>query len=111
MTFEIEELAYIRACELVGPNSPEFDALLERMELDGEIQIASFHPDYLFADAPADDPSHCTNRSPYPMLHLLREASIDKAVKAYPDASMIYEKNIDTLNELGVDGWQKLLNN
>ena len=87
------------------------DALLERMELDGEIQIASFHPDYLFADAPADDPSHCTNRSPYPMLHLLREASIDKAVKAYPDASMIYEKNIDTLNELGVDGWQKLLNN
>lgn len=85
------------------------DGLLEQMELDGEIQVASFHPDYLFADAPADDVSHYTNRSPYPMLHLLREASIDKAVKAYPDASMIYEKNIETLNQLGVQGWQALL--
>ena len=85
------------------------ESLLTRMELDGEIQIASFHPDYQFADAPPDDISHYTNRSPYPILHLIREASIDRAVAAYPDAAVIYERNIETLNQLGLDGWRRIM--
>lgn len=85
------------------------ERLLTKMELDGEIQIASFHPDYQFADAPPNDISHYTNRSPYPILHLIREASIDRAVTAYPDASVIYERNIETLNQLGLEGWQRLM--
>lgn len=77
--------------------------------LDGEIQIASFHPDYEFADVPSNDISNFTNRSPFPILHLLREASIDRAVAAFPDASMIFEKNIETMHRLGAEGWNKLL--
>ena len=72
------------------------DKLLE-LELDGELQIASFHPDYCFAGADADDPANFTNRSPYPMLHLLREASVERAVAAFPEASTIFERNIATL--------------
>jgi hypothetical protein len=84
------------------------DNLLEDLELDGEIQIASFHPDYQFADAAADDIENYTNRSPYPILHLLREASIERAVDAFPEAEMIFEKNMETLRKLGHAGWQKL---
>ncbi|MDO9422144.1 MAG: DUF1415 domain-containing protein [Herminiimonas sp.] len=84
------------------------DNLLEDLELDGEIQIASFHPDYQFADAAADDIENYTNRSPYPILHLLREASIERAVDAFPEAEMIFEKNMETLRKLGNEGWQKL---
>ncbi len=84
------------------------DKLLEDLELDGEIQIASFHPDYQFADAEADDIENYTNRSPYPILHLLREASIERAVEAFPEAEMIFEKNMETLRKLGHAGWQKL---
>lgn len=84
------------------------DNLLEDLELDGEIQIASFHPDYQFADAAADDIENYTNRSPYPILHLLREASIERAVDAFPEAEMIFEKNMETLRKLGHEGWQKL---
>ena len=84
------------------------DALLEELGLDGELQIASFHPDYRFADSQADDIDNCTNRSPYPTLHLLREASIERAVDSFPDAADIYERNIDTLRQLGWDGWRAL---
>lgn len=84
------------------------DNLLEDLELDGEIQIASFHPDYQFADAAAEDIENYTNRSPYPILHLLREASIERAVDAFPEAEMIFEKNMETLRKLGHEGWQKL---
>lgn len=76
------------------------DAALEELELDGTIQIASFHPDYCFADAATDDPSNFSNRSPYPMLHLLREESVERAVDAFPDPSKIYERNIETLRGL-----------
>lgn len=76
--------------------------------LRGKIQIASFHPDYQFADAGADDIANFTNRSPYPILHLLREASIDRAVAAFPDAENIFEKNIETMENLGIDGWTAL---
>jgi hypothetical protein len=80
------------------------DALIQDLELEGEIQIASFHPDYQFAGTSADAIENYTNRSPYPMLQLLRESSIEDAIEAYPDASNIYERNIETLRTLGFDG-------
>jgi hypothetical protein len=85
------------------------DALLCELELDGVLQIASFHPQYQFAGTADDDVTNCSNRSPWPTLHLLREASIDKAVKAFPDAAGIFERNIDTLRRLGPEGWRRLL--
>ncbi|MDH4479183.1 MAG: DUF1415 domain-containing protein [Rhodoferax sp.] len=84
------------------------DRLLRKLRLDGDFQIASFHPAFQFADAPAEDISHFTNRAPYPILHLLREDSIDRAVEAFPDAALIFEKNVATLRALGVAGWQAL---
>ena len=85
------------------------DELVGSMELEGVIQVASFHPAYQFAGTRPDDIENYTNRSPYPILHLLREASIDAAVAAFPDASAIYERNIACLQELGIDGWRKLM--
>ena len=70
--------------------------------------IASFHPHYRFADAAADDLGNATNRSPHPTLHLLREASIERAVESFPEAEAIYAKNIATLDALGGDGWSRL---
>ena len=84
------------------------DGALEDADLDGILQVASFHPDYQFADTQFDDIENFTNRSPYPTLHLLREESIDKAVEAFPEADAIYEKNIKTLRDLGLEGWRKL---
>jgi uncharacterized protein len=84
------------------------DTTIADAGLGGVIQIASFHPDYQFADAGVDDIDNYTNRSPYPMLHLLRETSIAHAVASFPDAADIYEKNIATLRQLGHDGWQRL---
>jgi uncharacterized protein len=74
----------------------------------GILQIASFHPEYEFAGNAADDIENCTNRSPYPTLHLLREASIDRAVAVFPDAAAIYERNIETMRRLGHEGWRRL---
>ena len=85
------------------------DALIEALDLEGELQVASFHPQYLFADSEADDPGNCTNRAPYPTLHLLREASLDKAVAAYPGADVIVERNLDTMAKLGLEGFRNLL--
>jgi hypothetical protein len=84
------------------------DQTLRGLGLSGEIQIASFHPDYQFAGTTPDDITNYTNRAPYPTLHLLREESIDLAVKAFPQAAQIFEKNMDTLNELGIEGWAAL---
>lgn len=84
------------------------DAIVEEMELDGELQVASFHPDYQFADSEADDIENFSNRAPYPTLHLLRESSIAQAVAAFPDAADIYETNIATLQRLGHAGWRQL---
>ena len=70
--------------------------------LEGEIQIASFHPQYQFAEHAVDAVENYTNRSPYPMLHLLREASIERVLERYPDSEMIYERNIETLRRLGL---------
>ncbi|MDH2052686.1 DUF1415 domain-containing protein [Achromobacter marplatensis] len=85
------------------------DRLLKRMRLVGELQVATFHPLFQFAETQPDDIENYTNRSPYPILHLLREDSIDRAVESFPDAAEIYEKNIDTMNKLGLEGWKKLM--
>jgi ATP-independent RNA helicase DbpA len=85
------------------------NAELEALGLAGELQIASFHPDYEFGDAEPNDAAHLSNRSPYPMLHLLREASVTRAVAAFPEAAEIYEKNVATLRALGHEGWQRVL--
>jgi hypothetical protein len=84
------------------------DAALQALGLDGVLQVASFHPDYRFAGTDADDVSNATNRSPYPTLHLLREASIDRAVAAFPQAEEIYEANVRALEALGIKGWKAL---
>lgn len=84
------------------------DAAVEDMQLDGELQVASFHPDYQFADTDVNDISNFTNRSPYPILHLLREESIERAVEAFPEAADIFDKNIETMEKLGHEGWDKL---
>ena len=84
------------------------DAALEDMDLEGEIQVATFHPHYQFADTQPDDIENFTNRSPYPMLQLLRESSVVRAVSIYPEASKIFDKNIETLRKLGRAGWDEL---
>lgn len=84
------------------------DALLRELGLDGVLQVASFHPDYRFAGAAPDDPTNATNRAPFPTLHLLREASIDRAVAAFPAPEAIFEANMDTLRRLGNTGWAAL---
>ena len=85
------------------------DALVEALGLEGVLQVASFHPDYRFAGTAPDEPGNCSNRSPYPMLHLLREASVDRAVAAYPDPDVIVRRNIETLERLGIEGYRRLL--
>lgn len=94
----------------------EYNAFLEvaedtvtELDLEGVLQVASFHPQYQFAGTCADDIGNATNRSPYPTLHLIREASIDRAVAAFPEAEAIYETNIATLERLGAEGWAALL--
>lgn len=84
------------------------EALLSELQLDGTLQIASFHPDYRFAGTDDDDIGNATNRSPHPTLHLLREASIDRAVQAYPEADTIVDANLRTLRALGAAGWAEL---
>lgn len=84
------------------------DKRIRRCGLDGVIQLASFHPEYRFADAEPGDTANFSNRSPYPTLHLLREDSIARAVQTYPQPESIYEANIRRLRELGARGWSAL---
>lgn len=85
------------------------DALVEAMGLDGVLQVASFHPRYQFAGTEPDDAENLTNRAPYPILHLLREDSVDRAVEAYPEPDSIIERNVETMRQLGPEGFSKLL--
>ena len=87
---------------------PRAEAAIRKAGFAGVFQVASFHPDYEFADAEPDDLGNLTNRSPYPTLHLLREASITAAVSAFPAAETIYERNLATLHALGRKGWEEL---
>ena len=87
----------------------EAGALLEALELDGVLQVASFHPHYQFAGTEPDDAENLTNRAPHPILHLLREDSVERAVAAYPEPDAIIERNIATVQALGLDGFRNLL--
>jgi len=84
------------------------DAAVEELGLDGVLQVASFHPQFQFADTEPDDITNATNRSPYPTLHLLREDSVERAVAAFPAAEAIFEDNMRTLEKLGLEGWTSL---
>lgn len=84
------------------------DAAVEALDLQGVLQVASFHPQYRFAGAAPDDIGNFTNRSPFPTLHLLRESSVERAVEAFPDPDEIVERNLRTLDALGHEGWRKL---
>ncbi|SED74632.1 hypothetical protein SAMN02787142_3746 [Burkholderia sp. WP9] len=85
------------------------DRMLKQLRLEGIVQIASFHPQYQFEDSQPDDIENYTNRAPYPILHLLREDSIERAVQAFPDAEEIYERNQETLRRIGLAGWNALM--
>lgn len=84
------------------------DNMVDELDLGGILQVASFHPLFQFEGTDVDDVTNCTNRSPYPTLHLLREESIDKAVEVFPEAESIFEKNMETLDGLGLEGWLDL---
>ena len=84
------------------------DAALVQLDLEGELQIASFHPQYQFAGTQPDDIENYTNRSPYPMLHLLREDSIEQAIDGVTDTDAISANNIRIMRDLGHQGWLRL---
>ena len=84
------------------------DGIVEELELDGVLQVASFHPQFQFENTELDDITNYTNRSPYPTLHLLREDSVERAVAAFPEELEIASTNISTLEKLGHDGWKAL---
>ena len=85
------------------------ERLLAQMELEGVYQLASFHPGYQFAGTAADDAENYTNRSPYPLLQILREASLARSIAAYPDVAQIPVRNIEKMKSLGRDKLQALI--
>jgi uncharacterized protein len=86
----------------------ECDAAVAELGLEGELQVASFHPQYRFAGTSEQDITNFTNRSPYPTLHLLREASVARAMTHFPGIDEIGPRNIETLRRLGHEGWRQL---
>jgi uncharacterized protein len=82
--------------------------VIDEHELEGVVQLASFHPQFQFDGTAPDDISNYTNRAPFAILHLLREDSVERAVEAFPQAETIFEANIATLEKLGKDGWKSL---
>jgi hypothetical protein len=84
------------------------ESAVEEHGLEGVIQVASFHPKFQFADTDPDDIGNYTNRAPFPTLHLIREESLARAVEAIPNAEDIFERNIETLQHLGLAGWRAL---
>ncbi|MDZ4758443.1 MAG: DUF1415 domain-containing protein [Bacteroidota bacterium] len=110
---------HIETTLIIFPNAfAQFDAYLELVSLaeeliveqdyEGVYQVASFHPDYCFADSVFDDAANYTNRSPYPMLHVLREESIEQALANYPNPDSIPERNINFAREKG-SAYMKML--
>jgi len=85
------------------------DGVLSDHELEGVVQIAPFHPNFVFDGEDEGDMSHFTNRSPFPTLHLIREESLEKAIESFGNTDVIFERNIETLRRLGVEGWKRLL--
>jgi len=86
----------------------EVDATVAALGLEGELQVASFHPQYQFAGTVPSDAENNTNRSPHPTLHILREASVETAIAGWGDTDLIYRRNILVLRELGAEGWRRL---
>lgn len=84
------------------------EGVVDEHELEGVIQLASFHPQFQFERTEPDDISNYTNRAPFAILHLLREVSVGRAVAAFPEADMIFQQNIATLEKLGHAGWTSL---
>ena len=112
--FYLDSHADVETTLIVFPNAvADFEQYLTLLDLaeqllfdqgyDGVYQLASFHPLYRFALSDADDAANYTNRSPYPMLHLLREASLEKVLLKYPDPENIPVRNIDVAREAGLD--------
>ncbi len=89
----------------------EAEDLLEDEDYEGEYQVAHFHPEYIFGGVEADDASNYTNRSPYPMLHILREDSVTKVVQAFPQAKLVPKQNIKFARDKGPAYFQQLLEN
>ena len=84
------------------------EGVVDEHELEGVVQLASFHPQFQFDGTEPDDISNYTNRAPFAMLHLLREESVEKAVEAFPEAESIFEQNLAMLEKLGPEGWKAL---
>jgi uncharacterized protein len=84
------------------------ESVVDEHELEGVVQLASFHPRFQFDGTGPDDIGNYTNRAPFAILHLLREDSVEKAVEAFPEAESIFEQNIATLEKLGPEGWKAL---
>ena len=84
------------------------EGVVDEHELEGVVQLASFHPQFQFDGTEPDDIGNYTNRAPFAMLHLLREESVERAVAAFPEAESIFEQNIATLEKLGPEGWKAL---
>lgn len=87
------------------------DALLEQLDYDGVFQIASFHPDYQFSDTKPNDSENYSNKSPFPLLHILREDSIEQAIKHYSNVDSIIQRNKQTLEQLGANSCAERLKN
>jgi hypothetical protein len=85
------------------------EAAVEALGLAGVLQVASFHPHYQFAATAPGDVENCTNRAPFPTLHLLRESSVERAVGSMADPASIYRRNIETMRRLGHEGWERLM--
>lgn len=85
------------------------DGCIEQLGYEGELQVASFHPDYQFEGTGPNDIENYTNRSPYPILHLLREESIERVVEAIDDPDEIYRRNIALLQGMGIEGWRRVM--
>ena len=111
---ELVDKGSIETCLLIHPNVlvdfddynqflDNADSLLDVMKLKGVIQIASFHPDYLFAGTTGKSPENFTNRSPFPMLHLLRESSVQAAIESHADINNVPITNIECMNSLGYE--------
>lgn len=83
--------------------------LMQRAQLDGTLQLATFHPRYVFAGEDESSPSHYTNRAPFPTLHLIRERSIDRALKTFKDPDSIPQTNIQRTLEQGAEFYQTIL--
>lgn len=120
MCHQLEQNAQIDTALLIAPiGFNDFSAYLDMLEIaeellalegyEGVFQLASFHPEYCFEGEAFDDPANYTNRSPYPIFHLLKESSLEKAIAAYPNTESIPDNNIARARQHGLAYMQNLL--